>query len=65
MLETVEMQSLVAGGMSDAAARQEARERAATMLDVASEIRSVRPDESPAARRDRIRLMMGLNTIWL
>jgi|GEM_PF-1943307 len=59
MLETVEMQSLVAGGMSDAAARQEARERAATMLDVASEIRSVRPDESPAARRDRIRLMMA------
>jgi len=59
MLETVEMQSLVAGGMSGAAARQEARERAVTMLDVASQIRSVRPDESLAARRDRIRLMMA------
>jgi serine/threonine protein kinase len=59
MLETVEMQSLVAGGMSGAAARQEARERAATMLDVASQIRSVKPGESVAARRDRIRLMMA------
>jgi len=59
MLETVEMQSLVAGGMNAAAARQEARERAATMLDVASQIRSVTPGESPADRRDRIRLMLA------